>query len=37
MICKGAVEEMLNICTRAFDRGDDRQLQTETDDIIAMG
>lgn len=36
LICKGAVEEMLKLCNRAFDPGDDRQLQIATDQIVAM-
>lgn len=36
LICKGAVEEMLNICSHAFDPGEDHQLQTESDDIITL-
>lgn len=36
LICKGAVEEMLKLCDRAFDPGDDRQLQIATDQIVAM-
>jgi Mg2+-importing ATPase len=36
LICKGAVEEMLKLCSRAFDPGDDRQLQIATDSILPM-
>ncbi len=36
LICKGAVEEMLNLCTHAFDPGEDRQLHIENDTIIPM-
>jgi P-type Mg2+ transporter len=36
LICKGAVEEMLDLCTHAFDPGEDQQLQIDTDDIIPM-
>ncbi len=36
LICKGAVEEMLDQCTFVFDPGEDRQLQIDTDDIIPM-
>jgi Mg2+-importing ATPase len=36
LICKGAVEEMLKHCDRAFDPGDDRQLQIDTDTIVPM-
>jgi Mg2+-importing ATPase len=36
LICKGAVEEMLDLCPRVFDPGEDRQLQIDTDDIIPL-
>jgi Mg2+-importing ATPase len=36
LICKGAVEEMLDLCPRVFDPGEDMQLQIDTDDIIPM-
>jgi Mg2+-importing ATPase len=36
LICKGAVEEMLNLCTHAFDPGDDKELHIENDKIIPM-
>jgi len=36
LICKGAVEEMLDLCSHAFDPGIDHQLQIETDSIIPM-
>jgi Mg2+-importing ATPase len=36
LICKGAVEEMLDLCTHAFDPGEDQQLQIGTDDMIPM-
>jgi len=36
LICKGAVEEMLNLCTHAFDPGEDKELHIETDNIIPM-
>lgn len=36
LICKGAVEEMLNLCGYAFDPGDDKQLHVENDRIIPM-
>jgi Mg2+-importing ATPase len=36
LICKGAVEEMLDLCTHMFDPGEDKQLQIDTDDIIPM-
>jgi Mg2+-importing ATPase len=36
LICKGAVEEMLNVCTLAVDPGEDKQIQFDTDDIIPL-
>ena len=36
LICKGAVEEMLNICSHAIDPGEDRNIQFDTDDIIPL-
>jgi len=36
LICKGAVEEVLDLCTHAFDPGEDNSLQIEKDDIIPM-
>lgn len=36
LICKGAVEEMLDLCSHAFDPGDDNQLQIASDDIVTM-
>jgi Mg2+-importing ATPase len=36
LICKGAVEEMLDICSHAFDPGEDRRLQIENDRVIPM-
>jgi len=36
LICKGAVEEMLDVCSFAFDPGEDRQLHTEQDKIVPM-
>jgi len=36
LICKGAVEEVLDLCTHAYDPGDDDQLQIKTDAIIKM-
>ena len=36
LICKGAVEEMLDLCTHAFDPGEDKQLHIENDTVIAM-
>lgn len=36
LICKGAVEEMLELCGSAFDPGDDRSLHIENDKIVPM-
>lgn len=36
LICKGAVEEMLDLCNHAFDPGDDKQLHIENDKVIPM-
>ena len=36
LICKGAVEEMLDLCSHAFDPGEDKQLHIENDKIIAI-
>ncbi|MGB3103961.1 MULTISPECIES: magnesium-translocating P-type ATPase [Sphingobacterium] len=36
LICKGAVEEMLELCTHAFDPGDDRSLHVENDRTVPM-
>lgn len=36
LICKGAVEEMLDLCSHAFDPGEDHELHIETDTIISM-
>jgi Mg2+-importing ATPase len=36
LICKGAVEEMLDLCTYAFDPGEDKQLHIENDKIVPM-
>jgi Mg2+-importing ATPase len=36
LICKGAVEEVLDLCTRAYDPGDDQQLQIANDAIVPM-
>jgi Mg2+-importing ATPase len=36
LICKGAVEEMLRLCSHAYDPGDDRQLQIDTDQVVPM-
>jgi Mg2+-importing ATPase len=36
MICKGAAEEMLAVCSYAFDPGEDRQLHIENDSVAPM-
>ena len=36
LICKGAVEEMLDLCTHVFDPGEDKQLQIDHDDVIPL-
>lgn len=36
LICKGAVEEMLELCSSAFNPGDDRTLHIENDKIVPM-
>ena len=36
LICKGAVEEMLDLCNYAFDPGEDKQLHIENDKVISM-
>jgi Mg2+-importing ATPase len=36
LICKGAVEEVLDLCSHAFDPGDDHELHTETDLVVPM-
>jgi Mg2+-importing ATPase len=36
LICKGAVEEMLDLCTYSFDPGEDKQLHVENDKIVPM-
>jgi Mg2+-importing ATPase len=36
LICKGAVEEMLDLCSYAFDPGEDKQLHIENDKIVQM-
>jgi Mg2+-importing ATPase len=36
LICKGAVEEVLDLCSHAFLPGDDDSLQIATDDITPM-
>ncbi|MGN8072514.1 magnesium-translocating P-type ATPase [Mucilaginibacter sp. SG564] len=36
LICKGAVEEMLDLCNYAFDPGEDKQLHIESDKVMPM-
>ncbi len=36
MICKGAVEEMLEVCTHAIDPGEDNAIEFATDEIIPI-
>lgn len=36
LVCKGAVEEMLSLCSHALDPGEDKELHIETDNIIPM-
>jgi Mg2+-importing ATPase len=36
LICKGAVEEMLDLCTHSFDPGEDKQLHIENDKVVPM-
>ncbi|MBS1921485.1 MAG: magnesium-translocating P-type ATPase [Bacteroidetes bacterium] len=36
MICKGATEEMIAVCSHAFDPGDDRQLHIENDKVVPL-
>ncbi len=36
LICKGAVEEMLDLCPNVFDPGEDEQLQIDTDEVILL-
>lgn len=36
LICKGAVEEILGLCSHSFDPGEDRQLHIEVDTIQPM-
>ncbi len=36
LICKGAVEEMIDLCDQAFDPGDDKQVHIESDKVIPM-
>ena len=36
LICKGAVEEMINVCSSTFDPGPDKQLHIYQDKIVPM-
>lgn len=36
LICKGAVEEILDLCSSSFDPGEDKQLHLENDKVIPM-
>jgi len=36
LICKGAVEEMLELCTNTFSPGEDRSIHIENDTIVDM-
>nr|WP_199157034.1 magnesium-translocating P-type ATPase [Pedobacter sp. ASV2] len=36
LICKGAVEEMLGLCSHAFDPGDNKQLHIESDKVMLV-
>ncbi|MGB3345169.1 MAG: magnesium-translocating P-type ATPase [Aequorivita sp.] len=36
LIAKGAVEEMLDLCTHSFSPGEDRQLHVEQDEVVVM-
>ncbi|ASK29238.1 magnesium-translocating P-type ATPase [Chryseobacterium sp. T16E-39] len=36
LICKGAVEEMLELCSKAFDPGDNRNIHIENDKAVPM-
>lgn len=36
LICKGAVEEVLDLCSHAFDPGENKQLHIESDIVIPM-
>lgn len=36
LISKGAVEEMLDLCTHSFDPGEDRKLHIEEDEIVVL-
>lgn len=36
LICKGAVEEILDLCSHSFDPGEDKELHLENDKVITM-
>ncbi len=36
LICKGAVEEILDLCTHSFDPGEDTSIHMEEDTVVAM-
>lgn len=36
LICKGAVEEILSVCSHAYDPGDDRELHIENDKAMPL-
>ncbi len=36
MITKGAVEEMIDLCSHCFEPGDDRQLHIKNDDVVDL-
>ncbi|MGJ8508451.1 hypothetical protein, partial [Glaesserella parasuis] len=36
LICKGAVEEMLDLCNHAFDPGEDHTLHIESDKVVPI-
>ncbi len=36
LICKGAVEEMLSLCTQAIDPGEDKAIEFVTDEVIPI-
>src|SRR5690606_9545821 len=36
LICKGAVEEILSLCTHAFDPGEDKSLHIENDAVVPV-
>ncbi|WP_158796132.1 magnesium-translocating P-type ATPase [Pedobacter sp. L105] len=36
LICKGAVEEMLELCSHSFDPGENHQLHVEQDKVVPM-